>query len=195
MKSTLLSLILAGAAVLGATQASAVTYQNISGVVHENLVPSSAPAAAPGQVLGDFGTNPSAHVLEIVGNTSIYGGLVHANTARNQYLDGWTLDFGTGIYDVTFNWAGDQRSRFNAFDGEFSVNGASTAIGESGSLTYRGLTGQVTFLIDPVAGQSTPREQATWDLQVVAAVPLPASALLLAVGLAGLGALRRRTVA
>ncbi|ABD53844.1 VPLPA-CTERM sorting domain-containing protein [Jannaschia sp. CCS1] len=181
------------AALLIAPMAQAVTYSNISGVVHENLVPSSAPDAAPGQVLGDWGTDPNRVTLEIVGDTTIYGGLVHANTARNQYLDAWTMDFGTDIYDVSFSWIGSTGGRYTPFDGSFAVNGASTDVGSQGMLTYADLTGRVTFIFNPIHGQSAPREQARWILEArqISPVPLPAGGLLLA-GALGAAALARR---
>ena len=173
---------------VAAFAAQAVTYSNISGVVYENEVEPGSPVAD--HVLGDFGTNPNNHILEIVGDTAIYGGLVHANTARNQYLDGWSMDFGADRYNVAFAWRGLTGGSLQPFDGSLTVNGVRYDLGQSGVLGFRNLTGRVSFLFNPIHGASTPREHGRFTMTATA-VPIPASILLMMSGVVVLGWRRR----
>ena len=193
--------------------ASAVTYQNVQGVAWEGG-PSlgSAPAVSAGQDFGDFGTRVGSPILEVTHDLELYGAVRVRSGHPTSYRDGWTFDFGTGIYDGIFNWADSGAGRRSFFDGQLLVNGVQYLLGNSGSYTLSGLTGEVTFLVDPIfnhlrriqTGTSSQRrardEVATWNVQLTqieapAPVPLPAGAVLLLGALGGLAVMRRRTKA
>lgn len=136
-------------------------------------------------VLGDFGRNPARRVIEVNGDVSLYGGILHRSPTR--YQDAWTFDFGAGSYSVVFEYFRTTR-RYN---GELTVGGTNSyVLADAGTIDLGNLTGQVTFLIDATA-YGRPREKAHWNVQV-AAVPLPAGAALLLTGLGGLAIARRR---
>lgn len=165
---------------------SAATLNNISGVVYEGGV-APAKTAPPADIkIGDFNSNVSDPTLQIVGDTSIYGGVAHRTSTK--YFDNWTMDFGTNTYAGVFNW---QNTSAN-FDGRLIVGGVEYLLGSSGSISIGTVSGLVTFVLDPIYGNfgPNPDEVATWDLQMTS-VPLPAGIWLLLSGIAGFGAIRR----
>lgn len=155
-------------------------------VIYEGGGPGiQADAPTADQRLGDFGRNPARRVIEIAGDTSLYGGILHRNA--RQYQDAWTFDFGTGSYSVVFNYFRTTRT----YNGLLTVAGTDDyRLENEGTIDLGRLTGEVTFLIDATA-YGTPRERAHWNVQI-AAVPLPAGAVLLLSGIAGFAAMRGR---
>ncbi|WP_425091329.1 VPLPA-CTERM sorting domain-containing protein [Tropicimonas sp. S265A] len=174
-----------GVAVALATPTTASTV--VFGVVHEGGIAPAASAPSPDITLGDFNATAGDPLLTVVGDVSIWGGVAHSK--KSKYTDAWAMDFGTDVYNGTFNW---QNTRKNPFDGILKVGAATFDLGDSGSIKLSGLTGVIQFEVDPRAGiyKPSPREVATWDLQL-SQVPLPAGGWLMLSGLAGLGALRR----
>ncbi|MDW3221769.1 MAG: VPLPA-CTERM sorting domain-containing protein [Paracoccaceae bacterium] len=175
-----------------ASPSSAATFNNVKGVVIEGGVAPAASAPPPGLKIGDFNSAPGNPLLNVVGDTQIYGGVAHR--FPGEYTDAWAMDFGTNVYDIVFNWVKKSRD----FDGQILVNGVSTELSESGSLSLGRYTGLVTFDVDPIYGLFSPtrsngrsHEVATWDLQV-STVPLPAGVVLMLSVLAGFGIMRRR---
>lgn len=160
----------------------------VIGVIYEGGVGPSALAPEADRVLGDFNATPGNPELIVIGDVSIWGGVAHSRNSR--YTDAWAMDFGADSYSGTFNW---QNVEQNPFDGELIVNGVVTKLGDSGTVSLTGLSGYVTFEVDPRKGiyGPSPREAATWDLHLVA-MPLPAGAWLMLSGIAGLGLMRRR---
>jgi len=180
------------AAVFAAAQFQAPDAQAatvVSGVIYEGGVALAPGTPRPDRVLGDFDATIGDPLLLVAGDVEIYGGVAHRTTTL--YRDAWTMDFGNTVFDGSFNW---QNVRRNPFDGELRVGGVTHVLGDHGSIALSGLTGVVTFVVDPIAGiyGPSPDEVARWDLQL-SAVPLPAGAWLLLAGLGGLGALRLGT--
>lgn len=177
---------------------AAATFNNVSGVVIEGGAPIARNAPRTGLVIGDFDPNLGAPLLNVVGNTSIFGGVNHR--FAGSFTDPWSIDFGTGVYNAVFNWSKTSRN----FDGQFLLNGVSILLGTGGSLNLGNLTGLNTFEVDPTFGIFTPSrlragrngtfEDATWDFQatLVEPVPLPAGIVLMLSGLAGFAYIRRR---
>lgn len=164
---------------------------NAATVIYEGGGPGVKPGSpAADQVLGDFGTSTGSPVLMITGDTSLYGGIAH--TSASNFKDGWTMDFGTSLYDVVFNYeATTQSNGSGLFNGTLTVGGGTPIVlSGAGTVNLGVLTGAVTFLIDATAG-GEPREQAFWDVQATQ-VPLPAGALLMLTGLGGIALVRRR---
>lgn len=184
---------LAAGSIAFAGAASAATISNVSGVVYEGGVSPEVGAPAADIVLGDFNTALGDPILEIVGDSEIYGGVAHRDTAAAKFMDGWTMDFGSAAYDLVFTWAKTSAD----FDGQLVVDGVSTALGGAGSINIGTYSGVTSFLVDPIFGVFTdnPDEVATWNLTAVnaaAPVPLPAGGALILTGLASFAAVRRR---
>ncbi|WP_222869619.1 hypothetical protein ROLI_011000 [Roseobacter fucihabitans] len=177
--------------------AAATTIGNVAGVYDE-----SAKARSNGPItatqLRDFDETGGDPLLEIVGNTHIFGFVAHrANFSGSRFTDKWAMDFGTDTYNVVFRW--DAFANYNVpveFDGRFGMNNVYTDLGTNGVLKLGNLTGLVSFDLDPIHGnfRSTKDERAVWDIKAekVSAIPLPAGAVLLMTGLAGLAFARRR---
>ena len=180
--------IAAGLAALALTAgaASAATVENVSGVVHEGGVAPAAGSPAADIKLGDFNSSIDDPILEIVGDTSFYGGVAHLT--KTKYFDSWSMDFGAQSYAATFKW---QKTSAD-FDGRLVVGGVQYDLGGAGSISLGTLSGLVTFNLDPLFGDfgPNPDEVATWDLQVNE-VPLPAGMVLMLTGIAGIAGVRK----
>lgn len=167
--------------------ATAATISNVQGVVREGNSHAAGTPAADIQV-NDFNGALGDPLLELIGDTTIYGYVLHQGATT--FTDAWAIDFGTGYYDTVFNWNKNSTN----FDGELTVNGVIYTLGASGSIALGNLTGVVSFLLDPIAGSFAPNESTFYSLEM-SEVPLPAGAVLLLSGLAGLAVARRRKTA
>eukprot|EP01002_Notosolenus_urceolatus_P013683 NODE_4575_length_787_cov_3.674797_g3802_i0.p1 GENE.NODE_4575_length_787_cov_3.674797_g3802_i0~~NODE_4575_length_787_cov_3.674797_g3802_i0.p1 ORF type:complete len:200 (+),score=21.79 NODE_4575_length_787_cov_3.674797_g3802_i0:137-736(+) len=184
----------AGAAMFAGISSQAAVFNNVSGVIHEGGgagTISTAPAASSGITISDFSTTTADPLFNVIGDTSIYGGVRHSSPTN--FVDGWSMDFGSGVYDLVFNWQHDEKETPKVVDGRIIVNGVATAFsGVSGTILSLGsVTGLVTFVVDPIFGSVKPTEDMHWDLHATV-VPLPAGGVLLLTGLAGLAMVRRR---
>ena len=195
---------------------SASTTSNAATVVSGNVCEGGAPIASgspcnPGSGdfdLGDFNTAIGNPTLELVGDTHIFGGVVHAKDSETKYFDNWTIDFGTDVYSAVFNYE-ITKAPFDArivvggtMTGNKTVNvGSGTqytfsgALGDTDTIELGNLTGSVAFIIDPIFSLSDPAittsEVMTWDMKLTQ-VPLPAGGVLLLTALGALGVARRR---
>ena len=171
--------------------ASAAVISNVSGIVCEYDGQGACPSGSIQP--DDFDGAASDPTLQLVGDTTILGFVAHRSVSN--FIDAWTIDFGSAIYSGAFSW----RAKTADVDGVLIVGGVevysfSTAGGSSvGSTAIGPLTGVVTFVVDPIAGKfgPNPDEEMWWKLELTQ-VPLPAGGWLILTGLGGL-ALARRT--
>lgn len=185
MTNKMASIIALSTFLLGSQLSAATIY---SGTIDESDGRNS-PTGGADFILDDFNTNPSNPDLTIGGNVTIFGYVAHKAASATKWADGWSMDFGTEIYNAVFNW---QRVS-SEFDGTLTVGTTVYTLDDiaSGSLNLGPLTGSVAFSLNPIVGSISGGEKANWNLQAIAPVPLPASTVLLLTGLAGFGALRR----
>lgn len=196
MRNKFLAAAFAALATLALPAQSATVISNVSGVYSESgKARSNAPAKAT--QLRDFDETDGNPLLEIVGDTHIFGFVAHrANFSGSLFTDKWAMDFGTDVYDVVFTWdAFDRPGKTVEFDGRFGVNGLYTLLGTNGVLNLGPLTGVVEFDLDPIFGAflTSNDERAVWDLSAtrISVMPVPAGGVLLLTGFAGLVVLRR----
>lgn len=188
MKNSLSTVLVAAAMTLGAPVMASTIY---SGTINESQ--GNNPDGAGAEfTLSDFNTSVGDPTLTIGGDTTIFGYVAHQANSTSNWLDGWSMDFGSETYAGVFNW--DRVS--DVFEGTLTVGSTVYTIDDvaGGTIDLGDLTGLVSFSLDPVAGTHTGGERATWDLSVsVSAVPLPAGAFLMLSGLAGFAAMRRKS--
>ncbi|MEL6464340.1 MAG: VPLPA-CTERM sorting domain-containing protein [Pseudomonadota bacterium] len=132
------------------------------------------------------GADPNP-LLTITEATEIRGGIT------SPFLDTWQMDFGTDFYEITFSSNSVGNTLFEA-----SLEAGGTTINVDGSgatfefpLIFTGLN---TFTLTGTAGSGQWQVNAApTSLQIVPAVPLPASGMLLlaAFGAAGFAARRK----
>ncbi|MGR3515057.1 MAG: VPLPA-CTERM sorting domain-containing protein [Paracoccaceae bacterium] len=169
-------------AVLGAP-AAAKTVSNLSGIIDEG-----PRVSLPGPAdfkLGDFGENAARTVLSFADDATIYGRVYH--TSKRRYTDRFTVD----ASDYSFDLILTSRSGTRDYDLDYIVNGMSGSLDANMTeMRWNGLSGDVAIsLFGPNA-----RGNSQWSVEIanVSPVPLPASALFLVAGLAGLGIAKRR---
>lgn len=204
MNNVIKGIILSAALALSAGAASATT---VSGTIEEGGPSGDYNGLAHDHKFGDFSNGTSLPKLTAGGDFTIWGSVTHRNTNQNKYKDGWTMDFGTG-YDLAFAWQNVLNTPLRFLIRMDSLGGTATnapgyfadrssgALG-TGSLDIGGFMGTVSGLwaisIDPIWGDEKPTETMNWQFSgTVAAVPLPASGLLLLAGFGGLAAMRRK---
>jgi len=196
------SLFIAGAvAAMGMVAANGVFAAPY--VVLEEGGPSSPNPNVPGGpgnadvTISDFPTNPSTYSfdLDVLGDTSFYGGVAHANGSSSNWVDSWTVDFGSKFYNIVFDW---EPFNNNPFDGSFlniltdPDTVLTTFSGAGGSTWVAALTGVVEFQVNPILpDENGPRELGYWAVHATA-VPLPTGGLLLLGALGGLALFRSR---
>ncbi|WP_306144378.1 VPLPA-CTERM sorting domain-containing protein [Roseibium sp. MMSF_3412] len=141
--------------------------------------------------LNDFSNGTGSPVLDLTGDTHIFGTVRHLNSTKHK--DGWTMNFGATLYNVMFSWMpfSDQVG----FDGNFNYGtaGPLTSFGfdGSGSQWIGVFSGTWKFQVDPIAGVIAPTEDGYWTVKATV-VPLPAGGLLLLTALGGMALYRSR---
>ena len=197
------------------TTASAATL--VSGNVCEGGVPPVAGVCPADHNLGDFGTNFSKVKLDLIGDTTIWGGVAHRDNSSSRalrFVDNWTMNLGSKVFKATFNWQVKYKNTNPNFDGqivvgdtlsgntivggdnyEFTTGPEDNAVRTSGSIDLGNLTGDgLLFSVDPIFGQFATtadrrtHEVGTWDLRLTEIAPVPLPASALLL-MAGLGGL------
>ena len=144
-------------------------------------------------MLADFNTDVANPGLTIGGDVAIYGYVAHKAGSDSKWTDGWTMDFGSDLYQVDFSWT----RLSDVFNGVLSVGSTDYALADvaNSALDLGQVTGSVTFHLDPVAGGYDGAERGSWILEATEIVPapLPAGGVALMTGLAAFAAMRRKT--
>jgi hypothetical protein len=195
------------AAVTSVSMVGAAGATPISGIVEEGGPEGYYSGLVADHTFGDFSNSTNTPLLEAVDDFTIYGSVWHRSAT--DYQDGWTMDFGSGEYELDFSWQNVTDKDLDFVIRIISAGGTSSYTGlsslsffgyetayDSGTWDASGYTfsGLWTIQIDPVYGQLPRGETMRWQLAAtnVAPIPLPASALLLLGGLGGLALTRRR---
>lgn len=183
------------ATLLLAAPASAATIGGLSGFVSEGPNTFVNTGTETVRKLKDFNTNFGNPILSFADDATVFG------RVWDNYSDGFTISSGANLFNLTITATDFQAAQGNDLRFRVIVRGGSvtpnidttvTSAGTSPIVQLTNLSGDVKIRLTAI---STPGFQnddnVGWAVDV-APVPLPASALLLLGGLAGLGAMKRR---